>query len=161
VGEAARCSVVARPATVTVVLLEVAEVKLASPVKVAVMVLLPTGSVDVLKTAVPLFNVAVPSTAPPLVKVTVFPLVEMLPLVYGASVAESVTWVPSDTEVGEAVRFNVDAIPEPLRLTVVMGALALVVIASVPVAVAEDVAVKLTVTVQDAAAARKLPQLLV
>jgi hypothetical protein len=72
-----------------------------------------------------------------------------------------VTWVPSDTEVGEAVRFNVDAIPEPLRLTVVMGALALVVIASVPVAVAEDVAVKLTVTVQDAAAARKLPQLLV
>jgi hypothetical protein len=50
-------------------------------VKVAVMVLLPTGSVDVLKTAVPLFNVAVPSMDPPLVKVTVLPLVEMLPLV--------------------------------------------------------------------------------
>ena len=81
VGEAARCNVGAMFATVTVAALEVAEAKFASPVKVAVMVLLPTGSVDVLKTAVPLFNVAVPNTAPPLVKVTDLPFAEMLPLV--------------------------------------------------------------------------------
>lgn len=161
VGEAARCSVDVRPATVTVAELEVADVKLASPVKVAVTAFDPTGRVEVFSTAVPLFSVAVPRMPPPLAKVTVLPLEEVLPLVYGVSVADRATCVPSDTEAGDAVRYSADAMPEPLSATVVMGALALVVMLSVPVTEAADVAVKLTVMVQDAPAATEPPQVLV
>jgi hypothetical protein len=81
VGEASRCSVGVTPATVTLAAFEVADAKLVSPVKVAVMEFDPAGKIAVFRIAVPLFSVAVPSAVLPLVKATDLPLEEMLPLV--------------------------------------------------------------------------------
>lgn len=67
------------PVMVTVAALEVAEAKLVSPVKLAVMAFDPSGRVVRLRTAVPLARVAVPRVVLPLVKVTVLPLVVRLP----------------------------------------------------------------------------------
>ncbi len=72
-------------------LVALAALKVESPAKLAVMLSVPAAKDEVVRVAIPPVSIAVPIDAPPLAKVTVSPLVLLLPALKGASVAVRVT----------------------------------------------------------------------